>query len=428
MIGRLRELGLLVREGLRVRRATRLARAAARLRDRPGGPPIVAVTGAAGKSTTVHLLAHLLGGPPAVATSVSSNAAQDVFRGYLEAGRSAAFVCEVSEFPAQTLARVAAALRPDLAVLTISGLDHHKAFRTRAAVAAELATLARGTPASGLVLANADDDELIRAITGAPPRVVTFGAAATADYRVTNVTVGADLALSCTCLHGGTAVPLVTRLVGRHQHVAVLAAVAAAHLRGVPWHAIAARVASFEPVFGRCSLMAVPGGATFICDTMKAPAWSCETSLAVLDDCPSAPRRTLVFGTLSDYAGDSRRAYRRLLQQARGRTDRVIFLRQTPSHVGATAEDQATGRVLFFPDVAAIADHLGRTALPGEVILVKGSARADHLERVALAAVAPVACRVAKCGRGRPCVECDLLGGGTRAAWSGPGIRRRLAG
>jgi UDP-N-acetylmuramoyl-tripeptide--D-alanyl-D-alanine ligase len=312
-------------------------------------------------------------------------------------------------------------------VLTISGLDHHKAFRTRANVAAELATLARGTPASGIVLANADDEELIRAIAGALPRVVTFGAAAAADYRVANVTVGSDLTLSCTCLHGDSAIPLVTRLVGRHQHVAVLAAVAAAHLRGVPWHTIAERVASFEPVFGRCSRIVVRGGATFICDTAKAPAWSCETSLAILDDCPSAPRRTLVFGTLSDYAGDSRRAYRRLLQQARGRTDRVVFLRQTPSHVGATAEEQAAGRVLFFADVAAIADHLGRTALPGEVILVKGSMRADHLERVALAAVAPVACRAARCGRGRPCVECDLLGDGTRAGWWAPGIRR-LAG
>ena len=428
MIGMLRAVGMAIRSGLRDRRAARWGRAAARRRRR-GGPAVVAVTGAAGKSTTVQLLAHLLGGSPKVATSVTSNRDQDIFRAFLRLGPEAEmFVCEASEFPVATLARVAATLEPDVAVLTISGLDHFTAFRSRDAVAAELATLAHGQSAAGVVVVNADDGHLMRAIAGAPPRIVSFGTTAAADYRATDVAIGADLTLSCICRHAATALPLQTRLVGRHQHVALMAAVAVAHRAGVPWPTIAARVASFEPVFGRCSRIAVPDGPTFICDTVKAPAWSCETSLGILEECRTAPRRTLVFGTLSDYAGDARRQYRRLLRRARSCTDRVIFLRQSPTRVGATADEQVTGRVLFFEDVAAIADHIGRTAVPGEVILLKGSARADHLERVALASEAAVACRADKCGRGRQCVECELLRGTPGRATRVPVPRRRLAG
>lgn len=411
MIRALQSLVASVRVRLRRRRLRRLEGRAVRSRSRLDGLPIVAVTGAAGKSTAAQLLAHLLGNAPRVASPIFSNDPPSVFSrlARMEPG-AAAVVSEVSEYPAGALARVGGVLRPTMAVLTISGLDHFTAFRTRAVSAAEIASLARAVPPDGLVIVNADDADLMEAIAGIDVPVVTFGTGAAADYRAVGCGLGSDLALALTCLHAGEEIPLRTRLVGTHFQVSVLAAVAAAHRLGVPWPDIAGRVASFEPVFGRCSPLAVPGGPTFICDTIKAPAWSCETSLAVLDACPDAPRRTLVFGTLSDYAGDSRRNYRKVLRSALTRVDRAIFLRHSPRHVGAAPEDVASGRVLFFDDTRSIAAHLQETALPGEVILVKGSFKADHLERVALDFLAPVRCWEEKCGRGRPCLECVRFG------------------
>lgn len=411
MIAALRELLASMRVRRRARRLRRVEARAVRRRARLDGRPIVAVTGAAGKSTAVQLLAHLLGGPSRVAATVFSNDTTAVFTrlARVDAG-AAAVVSEVSEYPAGTLERVGGVLRPTMAVLTISGLDHFTAFRTRAASAAEIATLARAVPPDGVVIVNADDSCLVEAIAAGDAPVVTFGIAAAADYRAIDCGLGTDLALSFTCLHDGAEIPLRTRLVGTHFHVSVLAAVAAAHRLGVPWPDIVERVATFEPVFGRCSPLAVPGGPTFICDTIKAPAWSCETSFTILEACADAPRRTLVFGTLSDYAGDSRRNYRKVLRHALDRVDRVIFLRHSPRHVGASPEDLASGRVLFFDDTRSIASHLRETAVPGEVILVKGSFKADHLERVALDFLAPVRCWAEKCGRARPCLECERLG------------------
>ncbi|MFM7108308.1 MAG: Mur ligase family protein [Planctomycetaceae bacterium] len=411
MIAMLRAVLASLRVRRRARRARRLEARAVRRRRLLDGRPVIAVTGAAAKSTTVKLLVHLLGGPPRIASTVFSNDTPAVFTRLARVDPAAAMlVSEVSEHPVGTLAQVGGVLRPTMAVLTISGLDHFTAFRTQAASAAEIATLARAVPAGGAVLVNADDACLVEAVAAAGVPFVGFGTGPAADYRAIDCRLGSDLSLSLTCLHAGEEIPLRTRLVGTHFHVPVLAAVAAAHRLGIPWREIAGRVASFEPVFGRCSPLAVPGGPTFICDTIKAPAWSCEQSLAVLDACADAPRRTLVFGTLSDYAGDSRRNYRRVLRNALRRVDRVIFLRHSPRHVGATAADVAAGRVAFFDDVRSIASHVRRTAVPGEVILVKGSFKADHLERIAFDFLAPVRCWEEKCGRPRTCLACDRLG------------------
>lgn len=318
-----------VRRWLRERRLRRLEARAARRRNLLDGRPIVAVTGAAGKSTAVQLLTHLLGGPPRVATPALSNDTPSVLRWLAQVDPGvAAVVSEVSEYPVGTLARVGGVLRPTMAVLTISGLDHFSAFRTRAASAAEIAMLARAVPPEGLVLLNADHARLVEAIAGIDAPVVTFGTDAAADYRAIDCGLGSDLALSLTCVNAGAEIPLRSRLVG----------------------------------------------------------------------------------TLSDYAGDSRRNYRKVLKNARPRSERAIFLRHSPRHVGATPEDVASGRVLFFDDVRSIASRDRETAVPGEVILLKGSFKADHLERIPFDFLAPVRCWEEKCGRGRSCLECDRLG------------------
>ena len=98
-----------------------------------------------------------------------------------------------------------------------------------------------------------------------------------------------------------------------------------------------------------------------------------------------------MLGTLSDYAGDARRAYRKALKHAWDHIDRIVFLRHTPSRVDASAEDVAHGRAVFLRTAKEIAAYLQETALPGEVILLKGSSGADHLDRIAHAFVSPVA-------------------------------------
>lgn len=395
---------------IRSARHARRTRRVAAYRERLGPAPVIAVTGSATKTTTVKLLAHLLGGPPGVGVSLFANTARDILRQVASMGpQTTAVVAEASEFPVGNLEGTAAALRPTVAVLTISGLDHYTQFRGAAAGAREMATLARAVPADGLVVINADDDELRAAVPETAARRVTFGLHPEAHYRAVELgeTAEARLVIGCRC--GGETVRLETPFVGRHFVVATLAAVATAHRLGTPWPVIQQRLATFEPVFGRCSLLPIPGGPVFICDSIKAPFWSIEPSIETLDLFATAPRRTFVLGTISDYPGSSRRVYRRAWSHAGSRVDRAVFLRHSPSHVGATPEDVESGRTVFLDSVRKITEYLRSTAIPGEVILLKGSGLADHLDRIAQDFVAPVACWLDKCGRNMSCVNCEWI-------------------
>ncbi len=54
-----------------------------------------------------------------------------------------------------------------------------------------------------------------------------------------------------------------------------------------------------------------------------------------------------------------------------------------------------------------VADHIRSTAVPGELILLKGSG-SMHLERIALSWVEDVQCWVPACGRSDGCLVCGL--------------------
>lgn len=372
--------------------------------------PVIAVTGSAAKTTTVKLLAHLLGGAPRVGVSMYANTAQDVLSEFCACGSATdAVVLEASEFPVGTLQQIASQLAPTAAVVTVAGLDHYTVFRGAAGAAREMATLLRALPGNGFAVLNADDAALVSCATDLPCRVITFGTQEHADYRAVEYGVGPAHGLSVVCEHLGARHDLSTPFLGTHFSVATLAAVAAAHELGVDWSVIRERLATFEPVFGRCSLVAIPGGPLFICDTVKSPAWSVSFACDTLKQFDTAPRRTLVLGTLADYPGSSRGAYRKAWRAARPHVDRTIFLRHSPSHVGAREEDLASGEAVFLDSVQAITAFLQQWSVPGEAILLKGSYKCDHLDRVAHHFMEPVTCWQEKCGRGMNCINCEWM-------------------
>ena len=97
--------------------------------------------------------------------------------------------------------------------------------------------------------------------------------------------------------------------------------------------------------------------------------------------------------------------------------------------MGASAEDVACGRAVFFDSAREIAAHLRATAISGEVVLLKGSSGADHLDRIAHDFVAPVACWLGKCGRNMNCINCEWIRDRTpaRLRWL-KGLQHKLTG
>jgi UDP-N-acetylmuramoyl-tripeptide--D-alanyl-D-alanine ligase len=368
----------------------------------------VGVTGSSGKSTTTTLLRHIINGhatawgPPTL-----GNALGDIRRALLSVPRSATHVVvEAGTGRPQSLREPARMLRPDLAVITMVRLEHYSQFRTLERVAEEKAWLARFTRPSGTVVVNADDPHAMAAARQTKGRVVTFGLGEHADYRVSHVHAAWPERLTFTVSGKKGQWRIATPHVAKHFWLPVTAAFAAAVELGVPPETAVERLSVAPEVFMRMSVIEVPGGPIFLLDTAKAPFHSLPLAIDTLATA-RAPHKRFVLGTISDYPGNPWPKYRDTYAAARLNADQVIFCNEHLTRAGASEADIAEGRFRGFQSVRAAQEFLRETAQPGELILLKASAK-EHLERIAMAFTEDVRCWQERCGKGISCRQCGL--------------------
>ncbi len=376
-------------------------------RNRNQTTRFVAVSGSSAKTTLCHLLEHILSGTAPTAAQISRNTMPAIAPFIRDLGRQHEFaVVEVGINGADRMLHMARLIRPHIAVLTMIQLEHKKGMPDLDFVAREKGYLIEHMAPDGIAVLNADDEQTDGLAQRANGKVVTFGQSAKADYRAVEISAGFPDRLSLAVCNADLRLELQTRLVGEHFWLPLTAAVAVAHQLGVPPKTIVERIASFEPVTGRCSVLMLPGDRHFIMDTYKAP----QHSLAHAFEIPRtarATRRRIVLGQLSDTTGGGRTAYRRAYRQARECADEVIFVGDHAHRHNAPAEDVNSGRVLDFKDVRDVADHLRQTSIPGEVVLLKSNCSL-HLERAALAQVETVKCWGQACRLKTDCTRCGL--------------------
>jgi len=297
-------------------------------------------------------------------------------------------------------------IRPHIAIVTMIGLEHQKTMKSTDVVAAEKGLLVEQLAPHGIAMLNADDDMTESIAVRANGQVVTFGRDKPADYRAVAVSGNLPDYLSLQIRGPQFDLDLQTRMVGEHFWLPVTAAVACACHLGVSPETILRQVASFIPPFGRCTAMQLPDNRLMVLDTGKAPQHSLRLAFEMVRSASSVHKR-IVLGQLSDTTGSSRNAYGRAYRLAREAADEVIFVGQHAHRHNASADDIANGRVREFRDVREVADYLRDTAVPGELILLKSSAKL-HLERAALAQTETINCWERNCGVRSECPVCEF--------------------
>jgi UDP-N-acetylmuramoyl-tripeptide--D-alanyl-D-alanine ligase len=148
----------------------------------------------------------------------------------------------------------------------------------------------------------------------------------------------------------------------------------------------------------------VPGGPTFVLDH-KAPVWTIPHCLAFLKSA-SAPRKTVIFGTVSDYAGSAGPRYRRTAREALEVADRVVFVGSNARYVEKLRQGQLADKILAFRTAFEASAYFKEHVLPDELIVLKGSLRVDHLERIMLSLSEPVVCWMEHCRKMIVCSKC----------------------
>src|SRR5271155_4154162 len=199
------------------------------------GKPLVGVTGSAGKTTTKEAIAHVL------ATRFRVLKSEGNFNNHfglplmllkLEAEHDVA-VIEMGMSHAGEIRALAKIAQPEIGVVTNVAPVHLEFFDSIAGIARAKYELIESLPANGTAVLNADDEYVSQFGRGFKGKVVMYGTRATADVRVENVrTRGVEgsefeVVVGELCEHARLA------LVGEHNILNVLAAVAVGLERGL---------------------------------------------------------------------------------------------------------------------------------------------------------------------------------------------------
>lgn len=385
------------------RRARKLNKALA-CRD-ASSATFIGITGSSAKTTTTAILSHILEAHASVTSQLGFNTMVTLSKTLGRPINDRYLVAEVALDKPGTVREMADVLKPDIAIVTLIGLEHYSVFRSLEVVAAEKGALVSSVRPGGFAVLNIDDPHVAAMATRTRERIVSFGRSSEAQYRVADIHAGFPERLRLTIEWNGGRLDLQTRFIAEHFWVPVAAAVATALELGVPAELVAEQVAICEPVGNRLDVIDISGGPRFLVDTAKSPWHSLPLAYKALADA-KAQRKRLVLGHISDFPGSNAK-YRKAYLAGREIADEVIFVGNHAHRAKASKQDEEEGRFFSFRTTREVADHIRKTAIAGELILLKSSSDL-HLERIALAWQHEIKCWTSACHRKTTCQVCGL--------------------
>jgi UDP-N-acetylmuramate: L-alanyl-gamma-D-glutamyl-meso-diaminopimelate ligase len=343
------------------------------------GRRTLAVAGTHGKTTTSSLLAFILDhagrDPGFLIGGVPEN-----FGVSARNGSGDEFVVEADEYDTAFFDKRSKFVhyRPWLAILNNLEYDHADIFPDVAAIQRQFHHLVRTVPGNGRLIVNADDEHLAQVLAmGCWTPVETFGARADADWRAQLDAADGSV---FTVLHQGVAVGTARwSLLGQHNVMNALAAIAAAHAVGVPITDAITALGEFRSVKRRLEVLGVANGITVYDDFAHHPT-AIATTLAGL--------RARVGGARIVVAMEPRSNSMRLgahaaqLAPSLADADAVVFLHRPDLKWDAAAVIAALrGSARTAADTDALLAELQALAQPGDHVVFMSNGGFDGAPR-----------------------------------------------
>lgn len=370
-------------------------------------PVFIGVTGSVGKTTTKELLVGMLGhSGRGVGTVGSLNNLDATAQAMMRLRPSDTFfAAELSEDKPGVMDNQLALLQPDVGIVTIVGFDHWSAFESREAIAAEMGKLIAALPATGTAVLNIDD-ELVRAMAvSCAGKVITYGTSPAAELRAEDISAAWPDRLEFTLVHFAERIKVQTQLCGTHWIPSVLGAIGGGMATGLSLEACAEGISSVAPFVGRMQPVTSSDGVTFIRDDYKAPLWTAETCFKFIAEA-RARRKILVIGSLSDCGAGAPEKYIKVAKRAQEIADLTIFVGPWASQVLKARKPSAEDALRVFRNVRDAAEYLNSFSRDGDLIVLKGTNKQDHLIRFIMARSGDIACWRDDCERMPFCNEC----------------------
>jgi UDP-N-acetylmuramoyl-tripeptide--D-alanyl-D-alanine ligase len=344
------------------------------------GRPLVAVTGSAGKTTTKEAIAHVLGSRFGVLKSegnFNNHFGLPLMLLKLEPQHAVA-VIEMGMSHAGEIRALARIAQPEIGVVTNVAPVHLEFFDSIADIARAKYELIESLPASGTAVLNADDQYVSQFARGFKGKKVMYGTHAAADVRAENIQPKGVEGSEFDVLIGSAREHAALPLVGAHNVLNALAAVAVGVEGGLnPSEAVGA-LAMLTPADKRGQVLQL-GNITVINDCYNSNPTALNAMVDALAAMP-AQRRIVVAGEMLELGPAAEEMHRAAGKHVAGKRIDVLVGVRGLAQAMVNGASRAGTRAEFMATPEEAGEWLAREARNGDVVLLKAS-RGVKLER-----------------------------------------------
>ncbi len=344
------------------------------------GKPLVGVTGSTGKTTTKDAIAHVLSSRFHVLKSegnFNNHFGLPLMLLKLEPEHDVA-VIELGMSHAGEIRALAKIAQPEIGVVTNVAPVHLEFFDSIAGIARAKYELIESLPSSGTAVLNADDEYVSQFGRDFKGKVIMYGTKVTADARAENLqSLGAEGSMFDVVTAAGTA-PVRLPLVGEHNVMNALAAVAVGLTRGLTLAEAAGALATLRPADKRGQVVQL-GNITVVNDCYNSNPKALQAMIDALA-AMNATRRIVVAGEMLELGPAGEEMHRAAGRHAAEKKIDVLLGVRGLAKAMVEGAQQAGMRAECVATPEEAGEWLAREAHDGDVVLLKAS-RGVKLEK-----------------------------------------------
>lgn len=244
---------------------------------------IIGITGSYGKTSTKYIISTILSQKYQVLmTPESYNTTMGVVRTINENLKSTTqvFVCEMGAKNIGDIKEICDLVKPNIGVLTAIGPQHLETFKTIQNVQKTKLELIDSLPQQGIAFLNNEDENIRKAIIN--KNKITFGIAEDSDYYAKNLKITEKGSEFEIVLKNKEKIEIKTKLLGKHNIINIVGAVAVAYEMGLNLQEIKKGIYYIKPVPHRLQLKQNINGSIIIDDAYNSNIKGAQMAFEVL--------------------------------------------------------------------------------------------------------------------------------------------------
>lgn len=339
--------------------------------------PLVGITGSVGKTTTREMVAAALSaGYRVFKTPGNHNSQVGVPITLSEiSGRDEIGVLELGMSMPGELTVIARIARVDMAVITNVGITHIEQLGSQENIYREKLTIQDGLKDGGILFLNGDDPLLKKTKAREGCTTVYYGTGENSDYRAEDVRIEDGYPVF-TAVCRDQRVPVRLNIMGRHNVLNAMVALAVADASHVPLEAAAGKLQEFTGFKNRQQIFE-RDGVTIIDDTYNASPVSMKAALEVLESMKRCPRHVAVLADMKELGPETVSFHREVGEwMAAHPVDVLLTLGELAKEIGEGALQAGCHCEHFHfegEDLEGLYGKLTQVLRPGDCVLLKGS-------------------------------------------------------